>query len=185
MAIGIGFDGVLEASKRGVPSAWSAIYGEIAASVTGFFRSRGVAEPESATGDVFFELSRSLLTFEGAEEHFRTLVFAIAYKRLYVEERHPRRNTRSSLADRVLDRLQSEIEVVIDDTDRAIPPNLKEAFEALQPEQRDVLSLRICAGLSAEQTANVIGTTVDAVRSAQRSGLAAIRRSLPPQVVTI
>ena len=185
MSIGVGFDSVLEAAKIGASWAWSAVYGEIAGPVTGFLRSRGVADPESGTGDVFFELSRNLQTFDGTEEDFWTLVFAIAYRRLHVEERHPKRNARSDLADRVLDRLQGDIEVIIDDSDHAIPPTLKAAFEALQPEQRDVLSLRIVAGLTAEQTANVIGTTTEEVRSVQRSGLAAIRGSQPPQVVTI
>lgn len=183
MAIGVGFEPVLEAAKIGAEWAWSAIYGEIAGPVTGFFRSRGVAEPESATGDVFFELSRNLHTFEGTEESFRTLVFTIAYQRLQVEGRHPTRSTRSVLADRVLDRLQSDIEVVIDDTDRAIPADVKKAFEQLQPEQRDVLSLRVVAGLTIEQTARVIGITLDTVKSAQRTGLAAIRKTLPPPPV--
>jgi DNA-directed RNA polymerase specialized sigma24 family protein len=34
-----------------------------------------------------------------------------------------------------------------------------------------------------EQTAKVIGITIDTVKSAQRTGLAAIRRTLPPPVV--
>lgn len=183
VAIGVGFEPILEAARIGAEWAWSALYGEIAGPVTGFFRSRGVAEPESATGDVFFELSRNLLNFEGSEESFRTLVFTIAYQRLLVEEHHPRRNARSALADRVLDRLQSDIEVVIDDTDHAIPPDVRNAFEKLQPEQRDVLSLRVVAGLTTEQTAQVIGTTIDKVKAAQRTGLAAIRGSLPPPVM--
>jgi RNA polymerase sigma-70 factor (ECF subfamily) len=181
----VAFDSVLAAARRGACWAWSGLYGEIAGPVTGFFRARGVADPESATGDVFFELSRDLETFEGGEESFTTLVFDIAYRRLLVEERHPKRMARSALADRVLDRLQDEIEVVIDDTEGVIPSGVRAAFETLQPEQRDVLSLRIVAGLTVAQTAKVIGTDVDAVRSAQRDGLTRIRKTMPPQVVTI
>ncbi|MGD2044434.1 MAG: sigma-70 family RNA polymerase sigma factor [Acidimicrobiia bacterium] len=183
MSIGIGFESVLEAAKIGAEWAWSTLYGEIAGPVTGFFRSRGVMEPESATGDVFFELSRNLHAFEGTEDSFRTLVFTIAYQRLLIEGRHPRQSPRSALADRVLDKLRSDIVVAIEDTDHAIPPDVKMAFEELQPEQRDVLSLRVVAGLSMEQTAKVIGITIDTVKSAQRTGLAAIRRTLPPPVV--
>ena len=112
-----------------------------------------------------------------------TLVFSIAYKRLRAEELHPRRRAWSALADRVLDQLQSEIEIVIDDSDSRIPPGVRDAFEALQAEQRDVLSLRIVAGLSVEQTADVIGSSVESVKSAQRKGLAKLRGFMPPPVI--
>lgn len=185
MTVGVAFESVLDAAKTGASWAWSGLYREIAGPVAGFFRARGVADPESATGDVFFELSRDLETFDGSEEAFTTLVFDIAYRRLLVEERHPKRNARSALADRVLDRLQDEIQVVIDDRDGRIPSGVRAAFETLQPEQRDVLSLRVVAGLTVEQTAKVIGTDVDAVKSAQRDGLTRIRETLPPAVISI
>ena len=184
MTIGLGFDLVVAAAKLGATWAWSALYGQIAGPVMGYFRVRGVADPQSAAGDVFFELSRDLETFDGDEEAFMTLVFAAAYRRLMVEGRHPRRNARSALADRVLDQLQSEIEVVIDDTEGRVPDGIREAFEKLHPEQRDVLSLRIVAGLDVEQTARVIGSDVEAVKSAQRDGLTRIRAGLGPAVAT-
>jgi RNA polymerase sigma-70 factor (ECF subfamily) len=183
VTFGVGFDSVLDAARVGAPWAWSAIYREIAGPVTGFFRSRGLTDPENATGDVFFELSRELEDFSDSEESFMTLVFAIAYRRLMIDERHPKRNARSALADRVLDQLQSDIEVVIDDTDHQISPRVRAALEALQPTQRDVLSLRIIAGLTLEQTAEVIGTSVHAVKTAQRKGLARVRGTMPPPVV--
>jgi RNA polymerase sigma-70 factor (ECF subfamily) len=185
VTVGVAFESVLDAAKTGASWAWSGLYREIAGPVAGFFRARGVADPESATGDVFFELSRYLETFDGSEEAFTTLVFDIAYRRLLVEERHPKRNARSALADRVLDRLQDEIQVVIDDRDGRISSGVRAAFETLQPEQRDVLSLRVVAGLTVEQTAKVIGTDVDAVKSAQRDGLTRIRETLPPAVISI
>ena len=183
MGVGIAFESVLDAAKAGATWAWSALFREISGPLTGFFKARGVTDPESAAGDVFFELSRDLHVFEGSEESFNTLVFSLAYKRLMVEGLHPRRNARSALADRVLDRLNSEIEVVIDDADPAVVSDVKAAFETMLPEERDVLSLRVVAGLTAEQTASVIGTTVEMVKAAQRKGLARVRRSMPPPVV--
>lgn len=183
MTIGVAFESLLDAAKVGAPWAWTALYGEIAGPVTGFFRSRGVSDPENAAGDVFFELSREVESFSGTEASFITRVFAIAYRRLLIDDRHPTRNARSALADRVLDRLQDETEIVIDDTDPAVTPTVKSALEALEPEQRDVLSLRVVAGLTIEQTAEVIGTTIEAVKTAQRSGLSKIRGSMPPPVL--
>jgi RNA polymerase sigma factor (sigma-70 family) len=48
-------------------------------------------------------------------------------------------------------------------------------IEALSPDQRDVLLLRIVADLSLEQTAAVLGKSVGAVKSLQHRGLAALR----------
>jgi len=179
VTLGLGFDSVVQAARVGAPWAWSALYREIAGPVTGFFRSRGVSDPESAAGDVFFELSRSLEAFDGTEESLRTLVFAIAYRRLLVEERHPRRNARSVLADRVLDRLQSDVEIVGDSSEAEIPDEVRVALRLLKPDQRDVLSLRVVAGLTVEQTATVIGSSIDAVKSAQRKALTKMRGSIP------
>ncbi len=183
MSLGPGFVSVLEASRVGASWAWSSIYREISGPVTGFFRVRGVSDPESAAGDVFFELSRCLGTFEGTEESFMTLVFAIAYRRLRADDLHPKRRARSVLADRVLDRLQSDIEVVLDDADAGIPPEVRTAFEVLGADERDVLSLRIVAGLSVEQTADVIGSSVSGVKAAQRKALTKLRAAMPPPVV--
>jgi RNA polymerase sigma-70 factor (ECF subfamily) len=178
------FDSVLEAARFGAPWAWSTLYGEIARPVAGFFRSRGVSDPESATGDVFFELSRNLETFVGDEDSFTTLVFAIAYKRLSYEDLHPRRRPRTALADKVLDHLESEIEVHIDDTTPRIADSVRTALQVLKPEQRDVLCLRVVAGLTVEQTAEVVGSDVSTVKTLQRKALARIRGAMPTPVTT-
>lgn len=183
MSFGVAFGSVLDAARVGSAWAWASIYREIAGPVTGFFRSRGVADPEDAAGDVFFELSRQLERFSEDEESFLTLVFAIAYRRLLIDGKHPTRNARSALADTVLDRLQSDIDIVIDDRGPQVTPTVKAALETLRPEQRDVLCLRVVAGLSVEQTAAVIGKSIASVKAAQRKGLARVRGAMPPPVV--
>lgn len=184
MTVGLGFESVVAAARVGAPWAWSTLYREIAGPVTGFFRSRGVSDPESATGDVFFELSRNLEMFHGNEDAFTTLVFAIAYKRLVVDDLHPRRQPRTALADMVLDRLESEIEVVIDDRQPQISDSVRSALLLLKPEQRDVLCLRIVAGLTVEQTAEVIGRSIASVKILQRKALARIRGTMAASVST-
>ena len=66
-----------------------------------------------------------------------------------------------------------------------IPEELRRAFEVLSPAQRDVLSLRIVAGLSLEQTAQVIGSGMHAVKSLQRRGLAKVRGTVAAQVALV
>ena len=178
MSLGKSFESVLDAAKLGADWAWAVLYGEIAGPVMGFFRSRGLADPEEAAGDVFFELARGLADFEGTEESFRTFVFAIAYRRLLVENRFSTRRSRTLLADRVLDRLQADVDVIGVVSAPEIPSEVVRAFSMLTPEQRDVLSLRIAAGLSVEQVGEVLNRGVKKVKSLQRRGMARVRAQI-------
>jgi RNA polymerase sigma-70 factor (ECF subfamily) len=178
MSLGKSFESVLDAAKLGADWAWAVLYGEIAGPVMGFFRSRGLADPEEAAGDVFFELARGLADFEGTEESFRTFVFAIAYRRLLVENRFSTRRTRTLLADRVLDRLQADVDLIGVVSEPEIPREVVRAFSMLTPEQRDVLSLRIVAGLSVDQVGEVLNRGVKKVKSLQRRGMARVRAQI-------
>lgn len=183
MSLGHSIDSVLDAAKLGADWAWSALYGEIAGPVMGFFRCRGVADPEEAAGDVFFEVARGLTDFEGGEESFRTFVFVLAYKRLLVENRYSTRRSRTVLADRVLDHLRADVEVmgVVDATE--IPGEVRRAFEILTPDQRDVLTLRIVAGLSVDQVAEVLNRGAKAVSDLQRQGMGRVRGQVDEAVL--
>jgi RNA polymerase sigma-70 factor (ECF subfamily) len=51
-------------------------------------------------------------------------------------------------------------------------------LRTLTPRQRDILIMRIVLGLSAQETANMVGTTADAVRVAQHRALNRLRRTV-------
>jgi RNA polymerase sigma-70 factor, ECF subfamily len=51
-------------------------------------------------------------------------------------------------------------------------------LRTLTPRQRDILIMRIVLGLSAQETAEAVGTTPDAVRVAQHRALNRLRRTL-------
>ncbi len=52
---------------------------------------------------------------------------------------------------------------------------LRSAFGQLRPEERDVLELRVLAGLSAEEVGAIMGKGAGAVRQAQSRALARLR----------
>jgi RNA polymerase sigma-70 factor (ECF subfamily) len=58
-------------------------------------------------------------------------------------------------------------------------------FRNLTPDQQDVLGLRIIAGLSLEETARLLGKRVGAVKALQHRALAAVRRQLEREGVTL
>ncbi len=184
--MGESFESVLTAAKLGQDWAWAYLYREIAGPVTGFLRARGVSEPEDVAGDVFFELARSLDRFEGDESAFRTFIFVITYHQLVAHRETLRhRRPRSALADEILDHLRDESGAAGLTPESPTIEELQRAFEVLTPEQRDVLSLRIIAGLSLEETARVVNRGVGAVRKLQRRGMLKVRGRLSGQAVAI
>ena len=52
-------------------------------------------------------------------------------------------------------------------------------LEKLPEKQREILVLRVVVGLSAEETAEAVGSTPGAVRVAQHRALARLRKSMP------
>lgn len=173
VSFGESFDEVITAAKAGKGWAWISIYRAVAGPVTGFLRGRGAVEPLELAGDVFFELARSIARFEGDESSFRTFVFAIAHNKL-AESMHSTTSRRSMLADDVLGKLRGDTVVDLE-ADELISENVRAAFAELNPEQRDVLSLRILGGLTVQETAAVIGRGVGQVRTIQRRALGKVR----------
>ena len=56
-------------------------------------------------------------------------------------------------------------------------------LEKLPEKQREILVLRVVVGLSAEETAEAVGSTPGAVRVAQHRALARLRKSMPEEEV--
>lgn len=54
--------------------------------------------------------------------------------------------------------------------------------EQLPAKQREILLLRLVVGLSAEETAEAVGSTPGAVRVAQHRALAQLRKSMPERM---
>jgi RNA polymerase sigma-70 factor (ECF subfamily) len=61
---------------------------------------------------------------------------------------------------------------------------LRAAFNRLTDDQRDVLALRIIANLTLEETSDVVGKGIGAVKATQRRALIALRDQLDLEGVT-
>jgi RNA polymerase sigma-70 factor (ECF subfamily) len=167
-------DDLVRSARRGEAWALTAVWHRYSASVTAYLRGRGVGDPEDLTSEVFLQVFARIEKFRGDEVDLRTFVFSVAHAR-YVDE------------CRRLARRGIDAEFVVADHDRPAPSAESHALDelatervrrlitALAPDQRDVLLLRIVADLSLEQTAEILGKSVGAVKSLQHRGLAALR----------
>lgn len=178
------FESSLTAAQSGAEWAWSLLYHSVARQVLGYLRAQGAREPEDLLGEVFLQVARGIAGFSGTEEGFRSWVFTIAHNRVIDERRHRRRHP------------VDPVEVV---TDKATPAQssaehaleilaterVRGLVDQLAPAQRDVMMLRIVAGMTVAEVANVLGRSVGGVKALQRRAVASLRRLIDEKGVSL
>ncbi|MDP8958483.1 MAG: sigma-70 family RNA polymerase sigma factor [Actinomycetota bacterium] len=183
MGLGASFDSVLIAAQEGADWAWEILYREVAPQVLGYLRARGAEDPEDLLGEVFLQLARNLKGFEGGEGGFRSWVFMISHHRL-IDERRARQRRPERPVTGALEKASGD-DVEAEALGRLSTEWLAGLFGRLTPDQRDVLALRIIAGLTLEETARAVGKRTGAVKALQRRGLAVVRREMEREGVTL
>lgn len=184
MPLGESFASVLTAAQEGADWAWSALYRDLAGPVTGYLASRGASDPEDLMVETFLQAARGIQTFAGDEGAFRSWVFVIAHRRLIDARRRQQRRPDLALLSDPPDQ-QEGGNVESEAVDRLVTQELWKAFQRLTEDQRDVLALRVIANLTLEETAQVVGKQVNAVKALQRRGLVALRQILDLERVTL
>jgi RNA polymerase sigma-70 factor (ECF subfamily) len=146
--------------------------------VLGYLRVRGAADAEEVLGDVFLHVARGIDDFEGDCSGFRSWVFVIATSRLQDERRRLRRRPTEPLDGTVEAHLCSDVDVETEVEHAAAAAEAQGLLEALTPDQRAVVELRVFGGLTSQEVAAVVDKPVGAVKALYRRGLGALRREL-------
>lgn len=178
------FERVLDAAKAGADWAWASLFREFAGPVTGYLASRGAREPEDVASEVFLKVARSIHTFDGDQSSFRSWVFVIAHRRLIDERRSTGRQPNFSELPPDYSPNGAGGDVESEAIDFLVTDELKQAFGELTDSQRDVLGLRIIAGLTLADTAEALGKNVGAVKALQRRALEALQEKIDLENVT-
>jgi len=168
---------LLAAAREGSEAAWQELYTGLAPVLLGYLRANAAPDPEDVLSEVFLQVARDVPRFDGDERGFRSWVFTIAHHRLIDARRHSARRPvdlspdppepggwAEDAADEALARIGTD--------------EVKRVLEALSPEQRSVLLLRVVGDLSIEDVAKAMGKRTGAVKALQRRGLAAVKREL-------
>ena len=179
------FQSVLEAARAGADWAWAQIYRDLAGPVTGYLRSRGAREPEDLTNEAFLRAARGVKHFTGDAASFRSWVFVIAHRQLIDERRYHGRRPDFTDLDAVGISLDADGDVETEAIEVLVTAEIVEAFHTLTAGQRDVLALRIIAGLSLQETAQVMGKRTGAVKAMQHRALEALKRVFDEENVTL
>ncbi|SEJ00618.1 RNA polymerase sigma factor [Demequina mangrovi] len=179
MTLGPAFESTLAAARLGEEWAWTALYRELAGPVRGYLAARRSPSPEDEAADTFLDVARGIDRFEGDESDLRSWVFAIAHRRMVDAVRRSGRRPETPVADEGL--AQALRDVIPSAEHQALLHSRSEGVEqllaTLSERQRDVLLLRVVAGLSGRETAAALEMSEPAVRVTQHRALAALRKA--------
>ena len=177
-------DDVLPAAQTGEPWALRVVYETLSPQVHSYLRTRGAAEPEDLTSEVFLTVLPRLATVTGGAAGLRTFTFSVAHARLVDDLRKRSRRAPAAPYDPDLDSRttpSSEADALV----RLGHERVRRLLGTLKESQREVIALRVLGDLTVEQVAQALGTSPGAVKQLQRRGLLALRAALEAEGVTL
>jgi RNA polymerase sigma-70 factor (ECF subfamily) len=172
----------LAAARRHEPAAVSRIYTAYAPALFRFYMAAvgDRHQAEDLTGTTFVSAIEDLPRFYGPVEALGGWLFQIARHDLYDHRRRQARSRIEPLEDHLPEAAAAAgaanpAELAIE---RLEGSRVLAALRELSPDQREVLLLRMGAGLTAPEVAETLGKTTGAVKALQHRGLASLARVL-------
>jgi RNA polymerase sigma-70 factor, ECF subfamily len=178
LALGERFETVLAAARAGADWAWTDLYHDLVGSVRGYVRAQGASDVDDLVGEIFLGVVRSLSRFDGDESAFRSWVFTIAHHQI-IDDRRRRQRRRTDPAD--ADTLEAHLPPVAMEAEaieHLAAAEISALLDHLTADQRQVMTLRLIAGLTLPEAAAVIRRSENATKALQHRALNALRRHL-------
>jgi RNA polymerase sigma-70 factor (ECF subfamily) len=172
----------LVAARRREPAAVTRVYTAYAPALFRFFMAAvgDRHQAEDLTGTTFVSAIEGLPRFYGPIEALGGWLFQIARHDLYDHRRRQARARIEPLEDHLAE--AARVAGAADPEDLAIERldagRVVAALRELSDDQREVLLLRMGAGLTAPEVAATLGKTIGAVKALQYRGLASLARVL-------
>lgn len=143
---------------------------------------RSYASADDLAQEVCLAVLTALPSYRDQGRPFLAFVYGIAQHKVADAHRAAARNRAEPVAE-----VPDEIEGDVGPEQRALQGELNERMSqllrVLPDKQREIVVLRVVVGLSAEETADAVGSTPGAVRVAQHRALARLRKVLAAEEV--
>ena len=181
-------EGLVAAANDGDRSALNRVLAIIRPLVVRYCRARIGRQERSAVSadDVAQEVCLAVLTalpgYRDQGRPFLAFVYGIAAHKVADAHRSAARN-RSEPVPEVPDAPETEAGPEQRAMQGELSDRMAVLLRVLPEKQREILLLRVVVGLSAEETAEAVGSTPGAVRVAQHRALARLRKSLAAEEV--
>jgi RNA polymerase sigma-70 factor (ECF subfamily) len=163
-------------ASLGDEDALTALYVHFNPPLLRFLKGRHPAIAEDLAGEVWVSVAKGLGNFVGDDRDFRAWLFATArrrgadhFRRMWRRPRIAPGEHLDELEPSLGDGTEIDAQVEIDDAVRAL-------VTGLSSEQAEVLLLRVVAGLSAAEVAEIVGKAEGTVRVIQSRALARLAK---------
>ena len=173
----------LVAARQREPAAVSRIYSAYAPALFRFFMASvgNRQEAQDLTGNVFVSAIEGLPKYRGPVQALGGWLFRIARHDLYDYRRKQQRSPGTTPLEEAGE--EAAVAAGAEDPEELALERLEggrvlAALKQLSPDQREVLLLRMAAGLTAPEVAAVVNKTTNAVKALQHRGLASLARAL-------
>jgi RNA polymerase sigma-70 factor (ECF subfamily) len=130
---------------------------------------------EDLTSEVFIRMLKGLPHYQFQKDSFQGWLYSIARNIAIDHSRKVKSHPPVPLSETMRSRIddpENEVE------GKLTSQILRSALEKLNPDQRDVIILRIVVGLTIEETARALKKSVDAVKGLQRRALVGLKQVL-------
>ena len=154
------FSDVLDAAREGEEWAVTALWRTYQPALLRYLRSSCGGAAEDVASEVWLSVGGKLATFKGEEPEFRAWLFTLARRRTIDQHRRTARAPLpvAELPEAAVDQLDAEVER------RQALEQALQLLERLSHDQREVLLLRVVAGLEVDQVAEMMGKRPGTVR---------------------
>lgn len=169
--VGDDFAAVLAAAQRGSEEAFARLWRDANPPLLRYLRVLAVDQAEDIAAETWVSVIRGMSRFTGDEAAWRAWLFTTARRRMLDHARLRKRHPAEPLDEvspldlpRTADAEQIALENIATESAIAL-------LSRLSPQQAEVITLRVVAGLDTEVVAEMLGMTTGAVRVAAHRGL--------------
>jgi RNA polymerase sigma-70 factor, ECF subfamily len=169
---------VVTAARSLDRDALTAIFDEYAPAIYRYLLRLGVypLEADQVVGDVFARLLDKLVEGKGPRTNLRSYLFQTAYHLVVDHSRDRQRNAPLDVADTIKEEDQP---VQAQTEEKMLLENLADAMKhELTEDQRNVLILRFQEEFSLQETADITGKNVNAIKALQNRAIKKLREAL-------
>ncbi|MFL6143337.1 MAG: sigma-70 family RNA polymerase sigma factor [Labedaea sp.] len=185
---GDGLDASVSAAVEGDPRAVGHVLAAIRPLVVRYCRARvgrqerNFASADDVAQEVCLAVLTALPSYRDQGRPFLAFVYGIAAHKVADAHRAAGRNRSEPVAD-VPDEPETDAGPEQRVMRQELNQQMSELLQVLPHKQREIVLLRVVVGLSAEETAEAVGSTPGAVRVAQHRALARLRKTLAAEEV--
>lgn len=174
-------DELVAAARAGGGWAFAELWQLLSPRVAAYVRTRGVADPDDVTSEVFLGAFARIGDFSGGGAEFRRYLFTLAHHKSVddIRARFGPRVPRQVPMDEAVDprRSPSAEDVALNGR---LAPDVAAVLATLPALQREVLILRVVAQLDVREVGTIIGRSEGATKQLQHRALQSLRRQLSP-----